>query len=582
MASQEIHIVVTGGPSSYMDRAAVVMLFDFKNHFGEMKPVSLSSLTDIEKVIPPELDEQLDQNRLYRNAAELVADLANTLQCVRYQMPLKAAWGVNYDDRFYLAVSYFSFQAASSALNFSFSLIKLFSSRANISLETVQQEIKVQLKYQRKAQPVHTTVSMLKAAMKMNIPFYQVLNGSKIFCYGQGKNSLLFKISSNDLDSEIGIELQQNKRDTNLIIKGMGYPTTQQLIAQNNSQAMQAINQFGYPLAVKPIGQGMGLGVNSGVSTEEELKVSFNLASKYSPQGVLIEKHVEGYDHRITVADGKVLGAICRMPALVVGDGVHSIRELIGIENDQRPQELRRKGYIKDIQIDTSLKMILAKQKFDLDTIPSASMSIPLRYNGNISTGGTFKDVRADLHPDIEQMAIDIARYFRLNIIGLDFMTADISKSWKEQGAVIEINCQPGMLDEPVYEHLYNKFSIRNFGRIPTVLLIDLDQITQQKLLSIYSKKETNIGFVSDAEASFLGQDRKFDDRNIFRRCWGMIGDPACKMLMAAITTEEMLTRGLPLDKFDIVYMSKETMENLQSKGLGAIIEQHCSRLELI
>jgi cyanophycin synthetase len=318
------------------------------------------------------------------------------------------------------------------------------------------------------------------------------------------------------------------------------------------------------------------------VTTEEELKVSFNLASKYSPQGVLIEKHVEGYDHRITVADGKVLGAICRMPALVVGDGVHSIRELIGIENDQRPQELRRKGYIKDIQIDTSLKMILAKQKFDLDTIPSASMSIPLRYNGNISTGGTFKDVRADLHPDIEQMAIDIARYFRLNIIGLDFMTADISKSWKEQGAVIEINCQPGMLDEPVYEHLYNKFSIRNFGRIPTVLLIDLDQTTQQKLLSIYSKKETNIGFVSDAEASFLGQDRKFDDRNIFRRCWGMIGDPACKMLMAAITTEEMLTRGLPLDKFDIVYMSKETMENLQSKGLGAIIEQHCSRLELI
>jgi D-alanine-D-alanine ligase-like ATP-grasp enzyme len=423
---------------------------------------------------------------------------------------------------------------------------------------------------------------MLKAAMKMNIPIYQVLNGSKIFCYGQGKNSLLFKISSNDLDSEIGIELQQNKRDTNLIIKGMGYPTTQQLIAQNNSQAMQAINQFGYPLAVKPIGQGMGLGVNSGVTTEEELKVSFNLASKYSPQGVLIEKHVEGYDHRITVADGKVLGAICRMPALVVGDGVHSIRELIGIENDRRPQELRRKGYIKDIQIDTSLKMILAKQKFDLDTIPSASMSIPLRYNGNISTGGTFKDVRADLHPDIEQMAIDIARYFRLNIIGLDFMTADISKSWKEQGAVIEINCQPGMLDEPVYEHLYNKFSIRNFGRIPTVLLIDLDQITQQKLLSIYSKKETNIGFVSDAEASFLGQDRKFDDRNIFRRCWGMIGDPACKMLMAAITTEEMLTRGLPLDKFDIVYMSKETMENLQSKGLGAIIEQHCSRLELI
>jgi cyanophycin synthetase len=582
MISQQTHTVVTGGPSSYIDRAAVVILFDFEGSFGEVKPISLSSLPDIEKIIPAEIYGRVDQNRLYRNAAELVTDLANAIQCCRYQMPFKSASGVNYEGRFYIAVSYYSFQAAMSALNFSFSLIKLFTSRKPISLETVQHEFEVQLKYQKKLQPVHTTVSMLNAALEMKIPVYQLLDGSRIFCYGQGKNSLLFKTSSNDLDSEIGIQLQQNKSETNQIIKGMGYPTTQQIIAKKSSQAMKAIDNFGFPLAVKPISQGMGLGVNSGISTEQELELSFNVASKYSPQGVLIEKHVEGYDHRITVADGKILGAICRMPAIVVGDGKHSISELIVIENDRRPQELKRKGYIRDIQVDDSLKMILAKQNIDLDTIPLANISVPLRYNGNISTGGTYKDVMADLHPDIRQMAIDIARYFRLNIIGLDFMTTDISKSWRDEGKVIEINFQPGMLDEPVYEHLHNKFSVRNFGRIPTILLVNLDEASQQKLLSIYSKKESHIGFVSDTKASFLGQDRQFENKNTFRRCWAMICDPGCKMLMAAINTEEILARGLPLDHFDIAYMSKETMADLQKSGLYAVVEQYCSRLELI
>jgi cyanophycin synthetase len=582
MTPQKIYTVVTGGPSSYMDRAAVIIFFDFEGSFGEVKPVLFSSFSDIEKIIPTELYDRIDQNRLYKNAAELVTDLANAIQCCRYKMPFKSASGVDYEGKFYIAVSYYSFQAAMSALNFSLSLIKLFASRMPIALETVQHEFEVQLKYQKQVQPVHTSVSMLNAALAMKVPVYQVLDGSRIFCYGQGENSLLFKTSSNNLDSEIGIELQQNKRETNLIIKGMGYPTTLQIIATNISQAMEAVDQFGYPLAVKPISQGMGLGVSSGISTEEELELSFNIASRHSSQGVLIEKHVEGYDHRITVADGKILGAICRMPALVIGDGKHSISELIAIENDRRPQELKRKGYIKNIQVDDSLKMILAKQNFDLDTIPLASVSVPLRNNGNISTGGTYKDVIEDLHPDIKQMAIDIARYFRLNIIGLDFMTTDISKSWRDEGAVIEINCQPGMLDEPIYEHLHNKFSVRNFGRIPTILLVNLDDALQQKLLSIYREKEAHIGFVSNTYASFMGQDRQFENKNTFRRCWAMICDPGCKMLMAAISTEEMLARGLPLDHFDIVYMSKESAANLHKSGLYAIIEKYCSRLELI
>ena len=205
MTPQKIYTVVTGGPSSYMDRAAVIIFFDFEGSFGEVKPVLFSSFSDIEKIIPTELYDRIDQNRLYKNAAELVTDLANAIQCCRYKMPFKSASGVDYEGKFYIAVSYYSFQAAMSALNFSLSLIKLFASRMPIALETVQHEFEVQLKYQKQVQPVHTSVSMLNAALAMKVPVYQVLDGSRIFCYGQGENSLLFKSLFNSLGVKLSI-----------------------------------------------------------------------------------------------------------------------------------------------------------------------------------------------------------------------------------------------------------------------------------------------------------------------------------------------------------------------------------------
>jgi cyanophycin synthetase len=68
-----------------------------------------------------------------------------------------------------------------------------------------------------------------------------------------------------------------------------------------------------------------------------------------------------------------------------------------------------------------------------------------LRSTANLSTGGTAIDVTDIVHPDNRDMAIRAIRAIGLDIGGVDFLTDDISKSYKEiGGGICECNAAPG------------------------------------------------------------------------------------------------------------------------------------------
>ena len=62
------------------------------------------------------------------------------------------------------------------------------------------------------------------------------------------------------------------------------------------------------------------------------MREAYDIAAGYSRR-VIVEAMLHGRDYRVLVLNGRMAAASERIPARVYGDGVHSIRQLIEIEN---------------------------------------------------------------------------------------------------------------------------------------------------------------------------------------------------------------------------------------------------------
>ena len=68
-----------------------------------------------------------------------------------------------------------------------------------------------------------------------------------------------------------------------------------------------------------------------------------------------------------------------------------------------------------------------------------------LRSTANLSTGGTATDVTDVIHPDNRDMAVRAIRAIGLDVGGVDFLTTDITESYRKiGGGICEVNAAPG------------------------------------------------------------------------------------------------------------------------------------------
>ena len=89
--------------------------------------------------------------------------------------------------------------------------------------------------------------------------------------------------------------------------------------------------------------------------------------------------------------------------------------------------------------------MMMARLGMDAQSVPAAGQAVYLRSTANLSTGGTATDVTDVIHPDNRDMAVRAVRAIGLDVGGVDFITPDITESYKKiGGAVCEVNAAPG------------------------------------------------------------------------------------------------------------------------------------------
>lgn len=289
-----------------------------------------------------------------------------------------------------------------------------------------------------------STLAIVEAANKRNIPWVR-LNEHNLIQFGYGRERRLIQATTTCSTSDIAVDIAQDKDLTKLMLRNVSIRVPRGRIVKDEQDAIRAFVDIGGKVALKPLDGHQGQGVSLGISTAEEVRLAYRYANRFS-SSVIVEEQLEGRDYRVLVIGGKMVAAAERTPAYVIGNGTHSVAELVSAEN---LSPLRGTGHEKPltyISLDDKVEKFLARQALCLQHVPEVGKKIFLRETANLSTGGTAADVTDLVHAEIRFLCERAARVVGLDVCGIDLIAHDISKPTAGQDvAIIEVNAGPGI-----------------------------------------------------------------------------------------------------------------------------------------
>jgi cyanophycin synthetase len=288
-----------------------------------------------------------------------------------------------------------------------------------------------------------STASLVQAAEDRGIPWIR-LNRYSLVQFGHGKYQQRIQATTTGRTGNIAVELAGDKEETNQILRDLGLPVPEQIIVRRGRDAVRAARRIGFPVVLKPLDGNHGRGVSINLKTDEEVELGFEKAAEHG-RTIIVESYIEGFDHRLLVVNGELVAAAKREPGHVVGDGTHTIAELVDIVNEDPRRGVGHEKALTRLEFDHQAERLLKKIGYDETTVPAKDEVVYLRSTANLSTGGTALDVTDIIHPDNREMAIRAIKAIGLDIGGVDFLTNDISLSYREAGgAICEVNAGPG------------------------------------------------------------------------------------------------------------------------------------------
>jgi len=402
-----------------------------------------------------------------------------------------------------------------------------------------------------------STAVVKQAASERGLPHELVGDRLRI---GQGARQQQFYASLIGGTSFVSTKLALDKRAAARRLKELALPIPAHLAVDSAEAACAAAERLGLPVVVKPAKGNAGRGVTPGITSVAEVGPAFERAEREA-SGVLVEAFVPGTEHRLLVVDRRFVAAARRVPPTVIGDGERSLRDLIAELNaDPRRDTLRAMR----IEIDDALLEMLARQGCDLDTVPERGRTIQLRATSNVALGGMSIDVTDAVHHDNRRLAERAAEAVGLDIAGVDFITADITRSHHEVGgAVVEINSRPGLSAHAIpYEGparpvgaavLDAAFPEGVAATIPTVVVagergtVAVARQTERRLKG----QGTATGLVLHDAAYAAGAPIQAEAGKMHRAIRTLLRVPSLEALVCATSLRAAVRRGLTLERCD-------------------------------
>ncbi|MBI4992696.1 MAG: hypothetical protein HZC26_00975 [Candidatus Magasanikbacteria bacterium] len=202
-------------------------------------------------------------------------------------------------------------------------------------------------------------------------------------------------------------------------------------------ELLNTFHQLDKPVILKPRLGSRGRHTTTNVFTLEELKRAFQIAKQLC-HWVVMEEHLEGSVYRATLVNGKLVGLLRGDPPRVVGDGVHTIAELVDIKNKNKHP------LVSEVVVDNQHLDFLTRGGLTLSSVPASGETVDLLEKIGVSYGGWRAEVIKETHPEIKKIMEQVAAAVNDPLVGFDFIIKNVSSSPQGQKwGIIECNGTP-------------------------------------------------------------------------------------------------------------------------------------------
>jgi cyanophycin synthetase len=421
------------------------------------------------------------------------------------------------------------------------------------------------------------------AAERRGIPVIR-LDDDSLVQLGYGVHRKLIQAAETSHTSSVSADLACDKARTKDLLERFFLPAPRGAVVRSADEAVRHLDDLAPPVVVKPLDGNQGRAVTLGLRTAEAVREAFDRAAAVSRR-VVVEEQFVGRDYRVLVVGGRMVAASERVPASVVGDGSHSVAELIDVENATNP--LRGDGHDKPltrIVVDDGLIDHLRRAGGRrLQDVPAAGERVFLRGTANLSTGGTARDVTDDVHPDTRRLCERAARVVGLDVCGIDLITPDIARPLPESGAgIVEVNAAPGLrmhhfpsegTPRDAGGAIVASLFPRGNGRVPVVAITGMNgktTVTRMVAAAVAATGRT-VGMTTTDGIWVGGHPVAAGDMTGFGSARVVLGDPAVEVAVLETARGGLVRRSLGYDWSDVGVITNISADHLGQDGIETV-----------
>ncbi|WP_374277535.1 cyanophycin synthetase [Azonexus sp.] len=412
-----------------------------------------------------------------------------------------------------------------------------------------------------------STGAIVAAAVARGIPFRRLTQGSLVQ-FGWGSKQKRIQAAETSFTSAIGESIAQDKELTKKLLHAAGVAVPYGRPVDDEDDAWVAAREIGLPVVVKPQDGNQGKGISVNLTTEEQVRKAYRVAIEFRDD-IMVEKYLPGHDYRLLVIGNKLIAAARRDPPLVIGDGEHTVRQLVDIVNSDPRRSDGHATSLTKIRFDEIALARLAEQGYNADSVPPRGTRVVLRNNANLSTGGTATDVTDNVHPDLAAAAVAAAQTVGLDICGIDVVCDTMLKPLEDQGGgIVECNAAPGLrmhLDpsfgkgRPVGEAIVGMmFPNGDDARIPVVAIAGTNgKTTTSRLIGrIFEANDLRVGMTSTDGIYIQGKRIDTGDCSGPRSARNVLMHPDVDAAVFETARGGVLREGLGFDMCDVAVVT--------------------------